>query len=348
MEIKSKIIKEIIKLLFESSIVQNDDTLIVALSGGPDSMCLIDVLYKIKTIYDFNLMAVHVNHGIRGIESNSDEDFVKKYCKDMGIELITKKVDAVKYAKENKYTLEEAARILRYEIIDKLWMTISNKNKNNNTYVLVAQHLNDQVETIIHNMVRGTGLKGFSGIKKVNRYILRPMLNLSRNEINAYNNDYGVPYVIDSTNSDTNYTRNYIRTEIVDKLLKVNDKALVHISELASIINESDEYLNSLSKFIIDKICIDKNKNEIILNLKEFNFLPHIIKSYVVRIVFAELISTLKDVTNVNIEDVIVLASKIKGGHLDMPYNITIDKLKNELKFIHNNKNISISRRKKK
>ena len=142
---KEIILESIVREYFDTGIIKDNDTLLVALSGGMDSMCLIDAFYKLKSEFNLNLIAIHINHGIRGKEADRDLLFVEDYCKSMGIKLITEKVNAVKLSDDEGLTIEEAARKLRYEILEKIWKKLSSKNSAADVYILVAQHERDQV-----------------------------------------------------------------------------------------------------------------------------------------------------------------------------------------------------------
>lgn len=345
---KEKILENIVKNFFDTFIIKDGDILLVALSGGMDSMVMLDAFYKLQSEIDYKLMAIHVHHGIRGDEADRDLQFVKKYCKSIDIKLFTDKVDAISFAKKKYLSLEEAARILRYDSINEVWKKLSVKHPKNNVYVLVAHHEKDQVETIIHNIIRGTGIKGFAGINKLNGYILRPLLDVSKENIEKYSKSYDVPYVNDSTNDDINYTRNYIRKEIIDKFEKINNKACEHIVELARQAREANDYIDKKSKEAFAKVLDNASKDKIVLDLKMFRENDEIIKIGIIKIVFDNLLNTLKDITNININDILVLSDKSKGGHLDLPYNIVVDKKQNSLSFTKTTKNLSMSRRKKK
>lgn len=350
MIIDDKVVKNVVKDIFDTKIIKKNDTVIVALSGGEDSMCLFDIMYKLSDIYGFDLMAIHVHHGIRGKEADDDLHFVEKYCKSFKVKLSTSYVDAKKLSKDKGYTLEEAARKLRYEEFEKAWISTTKKKKFGDVYVVVAHHLKDQIETIVHNMLRGTGLKGIAAMQQVNRYIVRPLLNVSKDDITDYVHRYDIPYVTDSTNNDESYTRNFIRSELLDKFLSVNEKAYEHIAKLSSQAKEAIDYIELTSKYMFDCICLDINlkgkEKFIILDLKLFKNTSHIIQVGIVRETINKLISTLKDITNVNLDDVISMAMKDKGGHLDLPYNITVEKKRGALTFVLHDKNVSMSKKK--
>lgn len=345
---REKILESIAKNFFDTGIIKDKDILLVALSGGMDSMCLIDAFYKLQSEVNYKLVAIHVHHGIRGKEADRDLEFVEDYCKSMDIKLIEAKVDAVKFAKKKNLTLEEAARILRYEAFEKNWKKLSSKNSKGNVYILVAHHEKDQAETVIHNLIRGTGIKGITGMKRQSGNVLRPLLDIKKSEIEEYVNTYDVPYVNDSTNDDIKYTRNYIRKEVLSKFEEINAAASTHIAELSRQAKEISDYIESESKKAYKKVIIKEDENRVVLSLSKFRLRDRIIKVGIIREVFDSLVSTLKDITKINIDDIIELSDKVKGGHLDLPYNLTVDKKQNELIFTKNKKNVSMSRRKKK
>ena len=339
-----KVYNDIINDFFDAGIIKKGDNLIVALSGGIDSMCLLDIFYKLKPEFGYRLYAIHVHHGIRGIEADRDLNFVKKYCESLKVKLFLSYVNAPELSLKKKISIEEAARVLRYDAFEQIYKSFKDKK---NTYILVAHHEQDQVETIIHNMIRGTGVKGLGGMKQVSGYILRPLLYTSKDLINDYVKLYNIPYVEDSTNSDKKYTRNYIRDEIVAKLPSINEKAYKHIVDLSNQAILVSDYIDSVSKFIYANIKEKEEKDNIVLDLTKFNNLTELFKSNVIKIVIKKLSNSLKDIGKVHIDSVITFSSKMDGGHIDLPYNITYDKKGKKMIFKHNRENISINRRKK-
>lgn len=345
---KDKLITKIEESFLKNDKIKRNDTLIIGLSGGEDSMCLFDIFYKLMDTYEYNMVAIHVHHGIRGEDADRDLAFVKKYCQDFRIKLIEAKVDAISFSKNHDMTLEEAARKLRYKEYDKAWKEASVVNKKGDAYVLTAHHMKDQAETIIHNMIRGTGISGIAGMKVENGYIVRPFLDITKAEIKDYVKKYDIPYVTDSTNDDTAYTRNFIRKKILAPMEELNDRVYEHISDVGKTALEISEYVSMLSKYLLKKMTKEKDAKHIIIDLPLFRNTSHIIKVYIVREILGNLVSTLKDFTRKHIEDVITLSMKEKGGHIDLPYNITVDKKQKDIIFSHNNDNISMKRKGKK
>ncbi|MBQ3234930.1 MAG: tRNA lysidine(34) synthetase TilS [Clostridia bacterium] len=227
--------------MIDKTLLKHGETIAVALSGGKDSVCLLHLLLSVKNELSLSVKAVHVNHSIRGAESDRDEEFVKNLCSTLGVELKVFTVDAPLYSKENNLSLEQGARLLRYRAFNEL-ISDSYCEK-----IATAHHKNDNFETVLFNLFRGSGISGLSGIKSVNNCIIRPISHLSREDIENYVLKNRLGYVEDSTNKDTVYTRNFIRKEIVPKILERFPEALDSAHRLSKIASEEDEFLNELA-----------------------------------------------------------------------------------------------------
>ena len=196
----------------EKSLFTREDKLILGISGGADSVCLMHILLALG--YSFEL--AHCNFNLRGEESDADEDFVKELAKNHQLKIHVKQFDTLAYAAENKISTQMAARDLRYAWFGKLLIKSSAK------YLAIAHHANDDVETFFINLVRGSGLKGFLGIKEKNNVIVRPLLSVSRLEIEQYLKDRDLVFREDSSNASVKYLRNKIRHELMPLLAEMN------------------------------------------------------------------------------------------------------------------------------
>ena len=167
--------------------LENTGILVAGLSGGADSVCLVAVLKEIieKEQLDIRLLAVHVNHGIRGTEAERDEQFAKQLCRQLSVEYISRRVDVPSVAHQEKLSEEEAGRILRYRIFKEI-ATQQEKHTGRKVKIAVAHHQNDQAETVLMNLVRGSSLRGICGIRPVRDNIIRPVLCVSRGQIEEY------------------------------------------------------------------------------------------------------------------------------------------------------------------
>ncbi len=226
--------------------VNKNDNIMVALSGGKDSMCLLNVLYSIKDEYNLTLQAVNIEHGIRGEDSKKDSIFVKNYCEQLNIPIKLFTVDAVKFSKDNGYSLEQGARILRYQIFDELLQN------DKNLKIATAHHLSDNAESVLFNLFRGTGLKGLSGISTSVNRIIRPLINVKKTEIDEYIKGNNIPFVQDLTNFDNSYSRNFIRNELLSKIDEKFPMAIDNIDAFSKIAQEEDEFLDSLAIKLVD------------------------------------------------------------------------------------------------
>lgn len=187
-------------------------TLAVGVSGGADSMCLLEILSKLKLEYDIILKVVHINHNIRGDEALRDQKLVEAYCHKIGVECLVYSVDVPSLAKEIGIGEEECGRIKRYEAF----------NEAGCDAIATAHTLSDSIETMIFNLIRGTGVKGLCGIPAKRDNIIRPLIECSRKEIEEYCAENDIPYITDSTNLTDDYTRNFIRHNIVSSFAEIN------------------------------------------------------------------------------------------------------------------------------
>ena len=196
----------------EKSLFKRDDKLILGISGGADSVCLMHILLALGCSFEL----AHCNFNLRGEESDADEYFVKDLAKEHQLKIHVKQFDTLVYAAENKISTQMAARDLRYAWFEKLLIKSSAK------YLAIAHHANDDVETFFINLVRGSGLKGFLGIKEKNNTIVRPLLSVSRLEIEQYLKHRGLVFREDSSNASVKYLRNKIRHELIPLLAQMN------------------------------------------------------------------------------------------------------------------------------
>ena len=209
-------------------------TVAVGLSGGADSMCLTDILIKLKVQYDIVVKAVHINHNIRGKEAERDENHVREYCKENGIELYVFSEDIPLLSKKLGLSEEECGRKVRYECF----------RKANCDVIATAHTLSDSIETSVFNFIRGTGSKGLSGISaKREPNIIRPLIECSREEIEAYCFDNNIPYVTDSTNLENDYSRNYIRHIVIPAFAEINPSYASSIAKTGEILREESDFI---------------------------------------------------------------------------------------------------------
>lgn len=215
--------------------------IIVGLSGGMDSMALIEILMQLN----YTCIAAHCNFHLRGIESDNDEKFVKQWCLSKKIPFITTDFFTVKYAAQKKISIEMAARELRYNWFETI------RQQYDADYISVAHHKDDSIETVLLNLIRGTGIKGLTGISPKNGYIVRPLLSISRSDIEKYIIENEIPYVTDSTNEENIYTRNMLRLSVMPILKEINPAIKDALYRTSQNLFEAEKiYRNSINDSI--------------------------------------------------------------------------------------------------
>ena len=240
---------EIKRYIGANQLICPGDGVVVGLSGGPDSVFLLYALHTLQPRMDFTLRAVHVHHGIRGAEADRDEMFSEKLCAKLDIPFQAVHVAAPAYATQHGLSLEEAARILRYEALEAARQQLTQAPA---AWIAVAHHLDDQAETVLHNLVRGAGLRGLAGMENRRNHVIRPLLSIKREDILKWLKQNDIPYVTDSTNADPHYTRNRIRSTVLPELREINPEASAHIAHSAALLREADAYFHALALQYVD------------------------------------------------------------------------------------------------
>ena len=315
--------KQVLETIKKYNLIEQNDRIVCAVSGGPDSICMLDILRKIKDEkqINFDIIVCHINHMIRG-EATADEQYVENYCKKHQIPFFVKRVDVKKIAEANKQGTEEAGRKVRYDFFEEIFQ------KENATKIAIAHNKNDKIETIIMNVFRGSGISGLRGIEPIrdNRFI-RPLIETERTDIEKYCEENGLNPRIDKTNFINDVTRNKIRNIVIPYIKdEFNSNFINTLDRLSNVITEEDEYMKKKTVEIYNKIKIKEQEEFIVLNLKEFNTQEEVIRKRLIIYTIAQTIGSAQNIEKVNIEDIIKLCSNNIGN-----------------KYLTPNKNIKIS-----
>lgn len=322
----------------EQGMITQGDAVIVALSGGADSVCLLTVLKQLA----FALRAVHVHHGIRGAEADRDEAFVQALCESLSVPLHVAHCQVPAYAAEHGLSEEEAGRILRYQILEeeaeKWERELSDGSR---VKLALAHHRDDNAETILHHLLRGSGLTGLAGIRPVQGRRVRPLLCVGRDEIREYLTAEHMDWCEDSTNQSADYTRNRIRSQVLPLLKEtVNEQAEEHILQAGQIIGQADEYLRQRAAEIwrvavsgqqesrdsesgARRDIADEMPERVIIPLAVFAAQPEILKMYLIRHMLDQLKPGWKDITSRHFTAIAKLAGKPVGSRVDLPGGLT-------------------------
>jgi tRNA(Ile)-lysidine synthase len=270
----------------------------------------------IKEEYNLKLYAAHVNHCLRGEEADKDEEYVKEFCRSLGIECFAKRIKLDDYAKEKGLSTESAGREVRYEFFQEIFKNV-NADK-----IALAHNANDQAETVLMRIIRGSGMEGITGIKPVRGNIfIRPIININRGNIEDYCNINNLMPRIDKTNLESIYTRNKIRLELIPYIANnFNEDIVSVLNRLADTIGKDNEYLETLSNEKYKTYC-RKNGNKVIID-KEIFTEHEAILTRVIRKAVNELKGNLYNVGKVHIYDLIKLQKSGTGKKINLPDNI--------------------------
>ncbi len=313
---------KVINTFKKHKMLKDTKVVIIGVSGGADSMALLNFFFNIKEKYNIHIIVCHINHKLRGMESQRDEKFVCNYCYERNIKLYVFRRNIIKESQDQKLSIEECARRVRYKIFDDLAQKYNAK-------IATAHTLSDSIETTIFNMIRGTGLKGVSGIPAIRGNIIRPFIYICRNEIEQYCKQNHVPYLMDSSNLNRDYTRNKIRLDIIPQIKKINPSYENSMLRLKNQVECENSYLDDIAEARLRESILDNG-----FNLELISKLDYCIKTRVI-------LKLVKKEVNINLEQVhINLICKIidEGyGTLTLPSCVYLKVKDNILRFIKNN-----------
>lgn len=299
-----KLIKKIQTFSHQFSLWQEGSKIVVGVSGGPDSVCLLDILVDLARKRKFKLLVVHINYGLRGADSDKDEVFVRKSAKkyDLELEVFNAKKESQKKPTEN------FLRDVRYDFFEKI------RKKNNFDLIAVAHNRDDQAETILMRLIRGSGLLGLSGIKPKNNQIIRPLLDVSRMEIISYLKEKKLVYRIDKTNNENKFFRNKFRNKIIPLLEKeYNPQVKEALAVAARTIAEDYDFILQSSQKIFEKINFDPDKKTYFFDSKLFTKKHRALQRQVLRKIIFDLRNNLSNIENGHLDEIIKIIRSDKN-----------------------------------
>ena len=312
-------LRELQKRMEEFHMVSPKDKVFVGVSGGADSVCLLLVLLELQKEMDFVVEAIHVEHGIRGEESLEDAAFVEDLCQQFHVPCHTIGVDVPAYCMQTGLGTEEAARVLRYQIFERL-------ASEENAKIALAHHQEDNAETILIQMVRGSSLTGLCGMQPIRRdengvCYIRPLLDWHREEIENYLKQCGVKWRVDSTNAQLDYSRNFLRAQVIPKLEQINTQAVEHINQTAGHLAEIKAYMDAETEKVWAQIV--EVEESVSWQTDVFEALHPVMQRQIVYKAITHVAGRKKDITSAHVEEVCMLSKGQSGKRVHLPYGIT-------------------------
>lgn len=302
----------------ENNLINKGDVIVVGVSGGPDSITLLTCLNKYKDYLGIKLICAHINHLIRK-DSTEDEQFVENVCEKMGIKCYVKRAEVEKIAKEQKKGTEEVGRKIRYDFFNEV------AEKENANKIAIAHNMNDNAETMLLNIVRGSGLTGLEGIQaqEYGKYI-RPLINCTREDIEEYCSKNNLQPRIDSTNKENIYRRNIIRNKILPEIKELNPNIVQSLSNLSKIVKVQNTHIKNEVENIYNKIG-SPSLGKIELDLPEFQKLDLSVQQNLILYTISKALGSARNIEKVNVDDIIKMCKRNVGN-----------------KYIYPNKNLKI------
>lgn len=329
----------VLNTIEKQKLISEGEKILVAVSGGSDSVCLLDVLNCIKDVFNIKLFVAHLNHSIRGKDADNDEKFVKDLSEKYGFKFYSKRVDVPEFAKTFGLSLEEAGRILRYEFFDEI------KKKEKIDKIVTAHNKNDRAETIVMRIFRGSGSSGLKGISyKRSDGVIRPLLDVLKDDIEKYCAENGLEYCFDKTNSDNDYTRNRIRNELLPYVKEnFNSNIIDTLIRFSEISSADSDFLDAYTVRLLDRLntpAFEEKKNSI--NIETLNYLDYSIKSRLVILMSKKVMGEDLKLSYKNITDILNLTENETGTGIDLPNGLRVQNNYGWLDFVDKNEFINM------
>lgn len=308
------LLKQVRRTIEIHHMLQQGDGVVIGVSGGADSMCLLAMLQELKQEYSLRLQVVHVNHKLR-VAAEEEAAYVEDICRQWGILCTVCEKDIHAYANEMGMSVEEAGRTYRYACFEQI------RSEAGYQKIAVAHHADDRAETLLFHMSRGTGLRGLGSIPPVRGRIIRPLLSVSREEIEAYLRMQKIRYYIDESNLESEYSRNYIRNQIMPEVRKLNERAVEHMSEVSELAQEYWEYVEAQAQEL-EINCVTQTEHGLELQERLFMQAPELVRRHLVYRALSQAAGSAKNLEQQHIQQVLELFEKAEGKQVMLPYHL--------------------------
>lgn len=302
-------LEDVLKTIQKYNLINSQDRIVIGVSGGPDSMCLLDILNKLKEKLNIEIFVAHINHMIRK-EADEETEFVKNFCDEIGVKCFVKKIDVIKKSTDEKIGTEEAGRKARYDFFEEVMKTVG-ANK-----IATAHNANDNAETVLMNIFRGTGTQGLKGIEPIrDEKFIRPIIECERADIENYCEQNNLNPKIDLSNFENEYTRNKIRNIIIPELKKeFNPNIIKALNKLSVLAKQENEFIQNYVENLVENELDINFTDYTSIDLKKFNNQEYFIKSKVILKLIQKVLGSTQGIEKIHIDDIIKLCSKNIGN----------------------------------
>lgn len=306
--------EQILKTIKKYQLIDSGDNIVIGVSGGPDSIALLTVLNKYKKDLNINIVVAHINHMIRSV-ADEETKYVEEYCKKLNIEIYVKKVSVIELSQDNKIGTEEMGRKIRYEFFEEVL------EKTNSNKIVTAHNLNDNAETVLMNILRGTSITGLKGIeKKRDNKFIRPLIECDRKDIEEYCEKNNLNPKYDESNKENIYTRNKVRNLLIPYIEKeFNPNIISTINRLSDLATKENDFIEEIVENEYEKIFVEEREGIILLDLKKFNLLNDVIKSRIIMYTINKVLGNVQGIEKIHIEDIIKMCKKNIGNKFLTP-----------------------------
>ncbi|MFI3236512.1 MAG: tRNA lysidine(34) synthetase TilS [Lachnospiraceae bacterium] len=319
--------KKMKESILASRLLYKHQKIIIALSGGADSIALLEILYRLQKEYELELVAVHVHHGIRE-EAYKDVALCEQACSKRDIPLYVEYRDIPSISMEQGISWEEAGRNERYQIFDMYMERLGFEN------IAIAHHMNDRAETMLFQLFRGSGLKGLTGIPSTRGPIIRPLIGVSRTEIENFLENEQIPYITDATNLEAKYTRNRIRNEMIPIAEEIVSQAMLHMNQTADQLLEVLDYMQiQVDAFVKEHVMIGSQGRQIEVPIEKLMQQHVSLQKMIILKLIEQLLLTRKNITNRHVGDILELLSKEGEKQISLPKGAQVLKSYDKLIF---------------
>jgi tRNA(Ile)-lysidine synthase len=335
--IEEKILCKVQHTLITRRMVQAGDTVLVGVSGGPDSVALVHILLALAPEFSFQVAIAHLNHRLRRDESSRDEAFVVSLAEQLDLRVHVERQDVRRYQKNHRLSLEEAARQVRYRFYDAI------ASKFGYEKIALGHHADDNAELILMYLLRGSGPRGLSGIPPLrDAKIIRPLIDIKRTEIMDYIAVKSLDCVVDSSNRDSQYLRNRVRNRLIPELkAEYNPKLIDSLNRLASILDAEERWIESLIQPIFEKVIVFEKQDRIGFDIEQLNQQNIAVRRRLIRKAVLKVKGNLRRMAFVHVEAAVKLAQKAAAsGALDLPDRIRISRQNDILIILRETQNL--------